>query len=431
MAVARRLVAILCAVLVGAAAQSAGGASSRITDISVGVEDGATRITVDSAGPLRAEVFTLGSPDRLVVDLPVVEWPQNASVRLPKNGLVSNVRFGRFDPKTSRLVMDLRQPAQIVATNARSLDNGRRHRLQLDLMPAAPGQALRGKVTVAASAAGEAITNLTQRSDQASNAAGPVADALAGSPTERLNETVAAALVLPPPRRPDGRTVIAIDAGHGGIDPGAIGARGTTEKTITLAAARELRRQLEASGRFSVVMTRDSDVYVPLRERVEIARSAGAQLFVSLHADQHDSARLRGASIYTLSETASDAETEAYAQRENNSDVVAGVALAEEYDAEVAQILFSLVQQSTMNCSAVFASTLIDEISQHSRMVPKAHRFAGFRVLKAPDVPSVLIELGYLSNREDERLLSSAPHRSKLMRAIARAISLYFDGREC
>jgi N-acetylmuramoyl-L-alanine amidase len=326
--------------------------------------------------------------------------------------------------------MDLRRPAQVSGSSARSLGDGK-GRLQFDLRPAPAGQSPRGKLTMSVASGGEAITHLTQRSENLSDAGSLAADAMAGKQVKRVNEAVASALVLPPPRRSDRRTVIAVDAGHGGIDPGATGARGTTEKTITLASARELKRQLEATGRFSVVMTRESDVYVPLRERVEIARTAGAQLFVSLHADQHDSARLRGASIYTLSETASDAETEAYAQRENNSDVVAGVALAEEYDAEVAQILFSLVQQSTMNCSAVFAATLVNEISQRSRMVPKAHRFAGFRVLKAPDVPSVLIELGYLSNGEDERLLSSAKQRTALMRAVARAVSLYFDSPNC
>ena len=429
MAVALRIAAFLIPILVCAVAVAAAVAPTRITTISVGLKDGATRITVDSVGPLQAEVFTLGSPDRVVVDFPVVEWSQTTSIGLPEAGMVSSVRFGRFDPNTSRLVMELRQPAQITGSSARSLGDGK-GRIQFDLKPAPGGLSPRGKLTISVAKGEEAVNDVSQRSTPAKKAVDPAADALAGGSTAPPNEKVASALVLPP-RRSGGRTVIAVDAGHGGIDPGAIGTRGTTEKALTLSAARELKRQLEASGRFSVVMTRDSDVYVSLRQRVETARAAGAQLFVSLHADQHDSPRLRGASIYTLSETASDAETEAYAQRENNSDVVAGVALAEEYDAEVAQILFSLVQQSTMNCSAVFASTLVDEISQQSRMVPKPHRFAGFRVLKAPDVPSVLIELGYLSNREDERLLSGAKHRAKLMRAVVRAISLYFDAQNC
>ncbi len=429
MAVVRRLVTLFVVVLVCAAAHAACATGSRITSIAVALKDGATRITVDSVGPLTAEAFLLGSPDRLVIDLPVVEWPEKSDVRLPKAGLVSELRFGRFDPETSRLVAELRGPARIATTNARSLDGGKGHRLQLDLVEAEPGQSLGGKLKIAMSGGGPVAKPKTRKGTP--DSADPAKDAMSGGALDGTNQTVESALALPPPRGKDGRIVIAVDAGHGGIDPGAIGTRGTTEKTITLAAARELKRQLEGTGRFGVVLTRDSDTYVPLTQRVESARAAGAQLFLSLHADQHDSPKLRGASIYTLSETASDAETEAFAQRENNSDVIAGVALAEEYDADVAQILFSLVQQSTMNCSAVFASTLVDELSQLSRMVPKAHRFAGFRVLKAPDVPSVLIELGYLSNREDERLLGNSKHRVKLMRAVTRAISLYFDRPNC
>lgn len=420
MAVARHFILVFVVLLVGAAANAAGVDVARIMTLSVRMADGATRITIESAEPLKVEVFMLRTPDRLVIDFPVVEWPDGATVRLPEDGLVSDLRFGRFDRLTSRLVMDLRQSAELAASDAQALKGSKGYRLQFDLKPTAPGQAPRGKVSVGADDPG-AKAALARPDGGTVSSLGTTSDVL---------EKALAALSLPP-SRPDQRVVIAIDAGHGGIDPGAIGTLGTAEKTVTLAAARELRRQLETSGRFSVVMTRVADIYVPLRERVEIARTAGARLFVSLHADQHDSPRLRGASIYTLSETASDAETEAFAHRENNADVVAGVALAEEYDAEVAQILYSLVQQSTMNCSAVFAATLVDEISQHSSMIPKAHRFAGFRVLKAPDVPSVLIELGYLSNREDERLLANGKHRVKLMRAVAQAISTYLDGRTC
>ncbi|MGD9535868.1 MAG: N-acetylmuramoyl-L-alanine amidase [Alphaproteobacteria bacterium] len=393
-------------------------ASARITDIRIELEGNTTWITIESAGSLRAEAFTLGSPDRLVIDFSLVDWPEGARIRLPNGGLVGNIRYGRFDPNTSRLVMDLRGPAYVASTSSQSAGGGV-NRLRLGLQPASGGQSMQGKVTIATASGGESISNVTQNNRGQADSA------------ERLEETVATALVLPPAPPRHARTVIAVDAGHGGVDPGAIGPDGTPEKTITLTAAKELRRQLEATGRYDVVMTRTSDIYVSLSERVEIARQAGAQLFVSLHADKHDSPRLRGASIYTLSEKASDAETEAYARRENRADVVAGVALAEEYDEEVAKILFSLVQQSTMNCSALFASTLVDELGQHSRMLPKAHRFAGFRVLKAPDVPSVLIELGYLSNREDGRLLRNSSHISKLMRGVVSAISLYLKSDKC
>ncbi len=424
MAVVRFLVggaAFLLLVLSWSTADSVRAEALRVTKISVETVDDATRVTVETAVPLEVELFTLGSPDRLVVDFPVVEWPDGATIRLPENGLVSDLRFGRFDRETSRLVMELRRPSELIASDAGVSEAGKPYRLQFDLRAAEGGHASRGKVTVGAGNT-RAKMALVLPDGRA-----PVA--ALGTTSEGLEKALAA--LGPLPKSSSQKLVIALDPGHGGIDPGAIGTRGTAEKALTLAAARELKRQLEASGRYSVVMTRTADLFVPLRERVEIARAAGARLFVSLHADTHDSPALRGASIYTLSETASDAETEAFAHRENNSDVVAGVALAEEYDAEVAQILYSLVQQSTMNCSAVFASTLVDEISQHSPMIPKAHRFAGFRVLKAPDVPSVLIELGYLSNQEDERLLGNAKHRTKMMRAVVQAISQYFDKRTC
>lgn len=433
----RRLLCLLIVLLAAWwTADAFAARTTRITDVRVALSGGGTRLVVDSAGPLQAEIFALGSPDRLVVDLPVVEWPETATVRLPKSGLVTNLRFGRFDPDTSRLVMDLTGPVRLASTVVRSTGGGG-HRLQVDLLPAGGEHSFEGRVTVAATG-GQSIVNVEQRHGRLEAVERPKAPTppSSQSPAEGLSDAAAGKIEAllappPPPQRPDSRIKIAIDAGHGGVDPGAIGTSGLTEKSITLAAARELHRQLLESGRYDVVMTRDSDVYVSLKDRVEIARSAGATLFVSLHADKHDSASLRGASVYTLSETASDAETEAYAQRENQSDIVAGLDLAEEYDEEVARILISLVQQSTMNCSSVFASALVEEIGQNSRLLPRPHRFAGFRVLKAPDVPSVLIELGYLSNREDERLLKSPRNRTRLMRAVVSAIDGYFDRQNC
>ena len=240
----------------------------------------------------------------------------------------------------------------------------------------------------------------------------------------------AAGAAKPGPRRADAKKIIVLDPGHGGVDPGTVGAGGTHEKELTLATAREIRRQLEATGRYRVVMTRDDDSFVQLRERVAKARAVNADMFLSIHADSIGSAQTRGASIYTLSETASDAEAAALATRENRADIIAGVDLSVE-NRDVASILIDLAQRETMNRSAAFAATLVGELGREIQLLPtKPHRFAGFAVLKAPDIPSVLLELGYLSNRQDEVLLGRSHHRSKIATAIVRAIDDHFARKD-
>lgn len=417
---ALRWLLLLVVALIGfAAVASSQAATTRISEIRVSLADGATRLTLVASGSLRAEVFTLDSPDRVVVDLPVVEWPAVGSVSLPPEGVVAQLRFGQFDPATSRLVLDLREPAKVAGTELRTVKG--KTRLQIELRPTNSPKTIETRTTVEAKSAAQV---------PAEPAEGRVKPVEKPAEAASAPDTEASAKADTSPTAPTKR-VVAIDAGHGGVDPGAIGSRGTLEKSVTLAAARELRRVLQATGRYRVVMTRDSDVYVPLAERVEIARRGGAELFISIHADKHDSPRVRGASVYTLSEKASDAETEAFAKRENSSDVVAGIDLGEEYDEEVARILISLVQQSTMNCSAVFASSLTKQFKKQTRLLPRPHRFAGFRVLKAPDVPSVLVELGYLSNAADEKSLRNSAARSRLMKAVAKAIDAYFSRRTC
>jgi N-acetylmuramoyl-L-alanine amidase len=219
---------------------------------------------------------------------------------------------------------------------------------------------------------------------------------------------------------------VVLDPGHGGSDPGTIGIGGVHEKEVTLTLARELRRALEASGRYAVRLTRDGDEFVPLRDRIARARAAGADMFLSIHADSIASGETRGASVYTLSDTASDAEAAALAQRENRADIIAGIDLSNE-SRDVASILIDLAQRETMNSSARLAHLVVAELGKDVRLLPTSpHRFAGFVVLKSPDVPSVLLELGYLSNREDAALLRSAEHRRRLTHALLRAIDGYF-----
>jgi N-acetylmuramoyl-L-alanine amidase len=223
-----------------------------------------------------------------------------------------------------------------------------------------------------------------------------------------------------------GKPIVVLDPGHGGVDPGATSVSGVYEKNIVLALARDVKAQLDKSGKVKCVLTRDRDVFIPLRERVAIGRAANADLFVSLHADIVADPDVRGLSVYTLSQNSSDAEAQALADKENKADIVAGIDLSNE-SPEVTNILIDLVQRESMNLSAVFAHQLIAEVSHETRqLLQNTHRFAGFAVLKAPDVPSVLVETGYLSNTEDEQMLRRPEYRAKLAAAMARAIDHYF-----
>ncbi len=221
------------------------------------------------------------------------------------------------------------------------------------------------------------------------------------------------------------RTVM-IDPGHGGLDPGAIGVSGTYEKSVTLATAHEVARLLEATGRFSVRLTRDTDVFVPLAERVERAQAAAADLFMSIHADANPNHSIRGASVYTLSEQASDAEAEDLAARENRADTVAGVDLSH-HEPIVSEILYDLARRQTNNMSLRFAQNLVTELGHQVVLMNHTHRAAGFVVLKAPDVPSALVELGCLSNWSEERELRQPLYQSKLAASLVRSVNDYFE----
>ena len=227
-------------------------------------------------------------------------------------------------------------------------------------------------------------------------------------------------------REANRKKIIVIDAGHGGHDPGAIGYSGVHEKNITLAMAKELKRQLDRKGTYKVYLTRSTDIFIPLRRRVEIARDYKADLFMSVHADSALNRRATGLSVYTLSETASDKEAAALAERENKADVISGLNLYEQ-SKEVSDVLISLAQRETRNRSSEFAKCLVDEMRKSVKLINDTHRFAGFAVLKAPDVPSVLLEMGYLSNKNEERLLRQESYRRKLAASAVRAIDCYFE----
>jgi N-acetylmuramoyl-L-alanine amidase len=221
--------------------------------------------------------------------------------------------------------------------------------------------------------------------------------------------------------------LVALDPGHGGRDPGALGGRGTQEKAVVWAIARELQQQLSAGGRYRVMLTRAGDSFVPLRERVARAQAAKADLFLSIHADSHPDPEVRGASVYTLSEDASDREAAALAARENRADaVVSGVRLANQSDI-VARTLVAMSQRGTVNDSRRLAEAIVLTFSQNGvRLLPRTHRQAGFAVLTSPDIPAALVELGYLSNRQDEKLLTVRQHQMSLARALRASIDAHF-----
>ncbi|MEC8289457.1 MAG: N-acetylmuramoyl-L-alanine amidase, partial [Pseudomonadota bacterium] len=337
-------------------------------------------------------VFTLPEPYRVVLELPEVTWSRD--LRSPSNGgLVTGMRFGLFKPGLSRVVLDSAVPVRIVkAFTIHPTARGRPHRVVLDL------------ARTTRNAFMQTYLKDVQR----------LRSSVKGGPLQRT--------VVPLTRsKRNKKIVIMIDPGHGGVDPGAISRSGAWEKHIVLAFSKELRRQLVATGKFDVRLTRHRDVFIRLRQRIAKARAVGANLFLSIHADSIHNRRVRGTSVYTLSKRASDKEAAALARKENKSDLIAGVDLKKQ-SSDVVNILIDLAQRETMNESALFAQQLVSELAKVRKMLRNTHRFAGFAVLKAPDIPSVLIELGYLSNRTDEKLLLDPKQHRRMASSITRAI---------
>ncbi|MDQ2104153.1 N-acetylmuramoyl-L-alanine amidase [Azospirillum isscasi] len=386
----------------------------------LGLHPDKTRLVLELSDSVPFTVSVHGSPYRVVVDLPDVSWPGGSAVT-PGKGLVARYRFEGRDGGASRLVVETDGPVRVVESYLIPPRDGFTPRFVLDIARTTPAQ-------FAASAPVAAVAG---PAPSPSHSPSPAAVREAARPPAKKDPIVPVAAALPPPVPPRAAPVpekpmIVVDPGHGGVDPGAVGVGGVYEKDITLAMARELKRQLEGSGRYRVRLTRDKDVFIRLRDRVAIAREANADLFLSLHADSIGSANMRGLSIYTLSDKASDREAEMLAAKENRADALAGVDLSSENDL-VASILIDLAQRDTMNHSKRFANMALDHLGREVKLIPsKPHRQAGFAVLTAPDMPSALVEMGYLSSPEDVSLLSRSVHREKLGRAMLRTIDAYF-----
>ena len=406
--------------LLGGAAEAA--AKPAITDARLGVEPGLTRVVISLSQRSDFRVFTLADPYRVVIDMSEVEWKVPSGTKLQGQGLVAGMRYGLFKAGTSRVVLDLMEPSEVARAEFVPPSNGEPLRLLVDLRPVPEAQfRAQLKNSAVSYSAIAAIAPITKPAARTLGSTGSGTGAATGS----VGGSAAKQPIEEPKR---GKPLIVIDPGHGGIDPGAVG-NTINEKQLTLAVAKALKKELEDTGKFRVLLTRSRDVYIPLRERFGLAREKGADLFISLHADSHNNPLTRGASVYTLSEKASDAESAALATKENKSDIIAGVDLSKQSNV-VSNILIDLAQRDTKNMSTRFASLLVRELKEQTMLLGNTHRFAGFAVLKAPDVPSVLVEMGYISSSKDEALLSSSGHQKKLARAIRQAVENYFSWQE-
>ncbi len=400
MNVRRFVITLLYAAAVAATAPVMADRLPVISGVRVGLHPNATRLVFELDRNVPYKIFTLADPFRIVIDFPEVSWRVSAARMRASVGLVSGFRFGLFQPGNSRVVVDV-NAASAVARHFILPPKGKKpRRFVVDLKP----------ITRKAFFAGS-------RTFQSKGWA------------KRIRPSISAAAPPKSKSAGDSRHVIVLDPGHGGVDPGTVGVTGSYEKHITLAVAKAAKRVLEASGRYRVVLTRTRDVYVRLRDRFEIAHNSKAEMFVSLHADSIGSRNIGGGSIYTLSDKASDKEAEDLANKENKSDIIAGADLTG-YASEVSRVLIDLAQNDTNRESWHLAKMLVGELRKNIKLLRTSHRYAGFAVLKSPNVPSALIELGYLSNRTDEKNLKSPNYRNGIGRALMRAADRYFARKE-
>jgi N-acetylmuramoyl-L-alanine amidase len=373
------------------AAVSAGGAwANAVSDMRVIGDAEKTRFVVDLEASPEYGISRLSNPDRLVIDLPGVQF--DASEPGGGRGLVSDYRYGLIAPDKARIVLDLAEPAEIVNTFVLDPVSPEPARLVIDLVPTS-----------------------TEKFEAA---------VLLDRP-QRIRTSLP---VHPGPRADSGLPVVVIDPGHGGIDSGAVADGDLKEKNITLEFGLELARQLRKGGKLEPVLTRDDDTFLSLADRVDIARHHQADLFISIHADTVREDYVRGATVYTLSDDASDALAAALAARENRSDILAGLALDDQPD-DVADILFDLTRRETRNLSVRFAKSLVEDMDGTFSLNSNPWRRASFKVLKAPEVPSVLLELGYVSNSDDEELFRSEDWPQNEAETIARAVEEFLGGQ--
>jgi N-acetylmuramoyl-L-alanine amidase len=392
-----------------------------VTGARVGQHADATRFVLDLSENTAFRIYTLADPYRLVLDLPGARWALDEKILALHQGLIETIRFGQFQTDIARIVVDLNGPAAVRRAFILPPGDSRKYRLVIDLNKIAE-KSFRPS-TLGSVELFSPVTSLREPRLPGGGEAAKLTLVLPPDNPKPILKLRAETVIHTKSR------LIVIDPGHGGADPGAVASGGIYEKNITLAAAKALEVLLGEFGH-KAILSRRTDKYLSLAARVQAAQERNADLFISIHADNHSNSRIRGASVYTLSEKASDAETEALAQRENEVDALFDVNFSREYDEELRKILISLVQRTTMTCAAKFAGELIPELEKTTKLLGRTHRFAGFRVLKAPNVPSVLVEMGYLSNGKDRGMLLSVKGRYALMRRVAEAIDSYFTIHE-
>jgi len=362
----------------------------------IGEHQDRTRLVIELSDPVNLRAFALAGPDRVVIDMPEVSWRLGAPPRPTGFGAVKSYRYGQFRTGNSRMVIDLNSPVTVSDALVLPPSSGFGYRVVIDLFP----------------------TNRAKF------------DAQAGWPADLKKresdaEKLAALIAAQQSPAAAGKKIIVLDPGHGGLDAGAIGVNGLMEKDLALAEGLKLARELRRRG-YNVFMTRDNDSFIPLRQRVAIGRANKADLFIALHADSNPDSDTTGTSIYTLNDGRSDREAAALARRENQSDVIAGVDLSGENN-PVAPILINLAQRDTRNRSSEFATTALKSLGQVTDLLARSpHRSASLAVLVAPDVPAVLIELGYLSNSGDAAQMNADSWRAKVAGAIADAVDAQF-----
>ncbi len=413
----KRMAAALAALTVLAAPAGA----AQVTDVRMGAEADGLRLVIEADQPLDYRLFTLADQGlRMVLDLPRVDWAipgepaAGGQRRAAGEGLISQYRFAQNTADTSRLVLDLASPARVanqftLAPGAGSAS----YRMVLDLSPVSFQEFA-------------AASGVSVEPPPAAFAAAPVPEVQV--PEAQGDATVPESRITsaPPPAQLAEKPVIVIDAGHGGRDPGALGATGKREKDANLAAALALGEILRATGRYEVVLTRSTDIFLELDQRVSIARGKEADLFISLHSDSTANGAAQGASVYTLDTTGA-----ARARKKVlSNNWVMDVTLTGRPQ-EVSQILVDLSQRDTKNQSSAFAEMMMDQLEGRGvNLLRNTHREGNLYVLLAPDVPAVLLEMGFMSNRADEANLMSATYRKKMMSAVADSIDEYFGARQ-
>ena len=411
----------------GPAAAQQASASNAITGLRLGQVDvhgqSGLRIVVEMNARPQTRLLLLDSPWRLAIDSPSTDWdsrllPAGDLARAPASGY----RFGHPTPDIGRLVIELDTPAAPVrAFILQSAEDGSvGYRFVVDLIDGGPT-----RFAVARQALAKSRFQPEERPATPETPATISPLASVALPASRPDRALQSGPKAAPDQRPK-TFIVAIDAGHGGKDPGALGKRGTREKDITLKAAKMLAEELRKSAHITPILIRDSDRFYKLRTRIKRARDKQADIFVSLHADSAPNTKARGISVFSLSDTASDKEAAYLAKRENKADLIGGPDLGGE-DPVAANALLRMFQRESMNESAKLATVILSNIKDLPGGDKRGHRFAGFAVLKSPDIPSILVEMGFLSNRQDEKNLRDDSYLRGLSKRLARAISRYLE----